>query len=162
MCNRIRRQCLLPQLVGYQGKGNSRQKEKQRRRQSPAQLRPHEERGLAGFGTQPGIVAVRLKHQHASQAAHPVNVSETMGRGRGHALPLPGRTRRCRSLMSSICLRGLRKGGSWAERRPDLVFLALQPIVLFRLRFPCSRRKDSAQRCVQVRMPFIAPTCPTS
>ena len=88
-CDRVRRQALLAQFVGHQGKGNSRQKEKQRRRQRPTQLGPHEKCRLAGLGIQPGVVAVGLKHQDAGQAAHPVDVGETMCRRSRHALPVP-------------------------------------------------------------------------
>jgi hypothetical protein len=40
--------------------------------------------GVVQFGTQPGVIAVRLEHQQTRQTAHPVNVGDAF---QGAALP---------------------------------------------------------------------------
>jgi len=40
-------------------------------------LRIDEELALARLGAEPGIVTVRLKHQEAGEAAHPIDVGQT-------------------------------------------------------------------------------------
>jgi hypothetical protein len=35
-------------------------------------------RRLAGFRAEPGVVAVRLKHEDARQTSHPIDVGETL------------------------------------------------------------------------------------
>ena len=74
--NLWRRKMFLPQFFRDQRKRNSCQKEKKRRRKSPTQLGIHEKPALPRPGGEPGIVAMSLKHQHASQSAHPVDIRE--------------------------------------------------------------------------------------
>ena len=109
-CSRdlIRRYAFLPELVGHQGERNSCQKKKQRRGKSSAQLRPHEKRSLPRLRIQPGIVAMRLKHQDAGQAAHPVNVGETRCGGSRHATLRKYKTQMCGrerpAVPSTVCV----------------------------------------------------------
>ena len=64
---------LANEFRGDQRERNSRQKKKERRGQRAEALRPVQERGVARVAAQPCIVTVRLKHQDAGQAAHPVD-----------------------------------------------------------------------------------------
>ena len=77
-------QVLANELVGDQGEGNSGEKKKEGRGQRAEELRSFEEARVAGIATQPGVVTVRLEHQDAGQAAHPVDPGETGRRGRVH------------------------------------------------------------------------------
>ena len=70
------RQILLPQFLGHQRERNTRQKQEQRSGEGSAQLRVHEESALPRAGAEPGVVAVGLKHQHAGQAPHPIDVGQ--------------------------------------------------------------------------------------
>ena len=76
--NGIARSALRAQSVRHQRKGNPRKKNEQRRRKRSAELRHMEKGRLARFRAQPRVVAVRLKHQHAGQPAHPVNMGQPL------------------------------------------------------------------------------------
>src|SRR5487761_92994 len=76
--NFIRRRALLPHSIRHQRERNSRQKQKQRRRQRPAQLRPPKKFARPRRRPEPRVVAMRLKHQHARQPAHPVDVRDPL------------------------------------------------------------------------------------
>src|SRR5277367_1243365 len=69
-----------------QREGYARKKEEERRGERATELRPDKERGVSCFRAEPRVVAVRLKHQDAGQAAHPIDVGETLH----SAVPLHG------------------------------------------------------------------------
>ncbi len=66
------------QAAGDQREGNSREKQEQRCRERSAELRPFKPGGVARVVAEPRIVAMRLKHEDARKAAHPINVAEPL------------------------------------------------------------------------------------
>src|SRR5579871_268324 len=71
---------LFAEAFGDKGEGKSREKNEERRGKSAEKLRPYEDRRFARFRAKPGVVAMRLEHEDASEAAHPIDVSETFHR----------------------------------------------------------------------------------
>ncbi len=70
-----------------QREGYARKKQEERRGKRSTELRPDKECGVSCFRTEPRVVAMRLKHQDAGQATHPVDVGEALHRSR----PLHGK-----------------------------------------------------------------------
>jgi len=69
---------LFAEAFGGEGHGEAGEENKERSGECPAELRPMEERGVAEVGAEPGVVAVGLEHEEAGEAAHPVDVRETV------------------------------------------------------------------------------------
>src|ERR1700677_4057347 len=63
---------------------SSGEKEKERRGQRPKKLGSFQKAGVAGIAAEPGIITVRLEHEDAGEAAHPVDPGETRRWGRSH------------------------------------------------------------------------------
>src|SRR5262249_54186980 len=68
---------LLAQSLGNKRERNACKKNEKRGRKCAAKLRPDEHGRLARFWAEPRVVAVRLEHEDAGEAAHPVDVGET-------------------------------------------------------------------------------------
>jgi len=68
---------LLSETLGDESKRNPRKKNEEWRWKCAAELRPAEKWRFTSFRAKPGVIAMRLEHEHASEAAHPVDIGET-------------------------------------------------------------------------------------
>src|SRR5581483_9571093 len=69
---------LFAEALGDESEGDAGEKDEKRRGERAAELRPGEERRMAGLGAEPGIITVRLEHHDAGEAAHPIDIGETL------------------------------------------------------------------------------------
>ena len=83
------REVLAPQFFSNHGERHSRDEQKQRGGQGAEELRDLQKTPLARRWREPCVVAMGLKHQHAGEPPHPVNVGEAGCRGSGHAWIAP-------------------------------------------------------------------------
>ena len=65
---------LFTKALGDEREGNSSEKDEQRSGKGAEKVRPDKDRRFACFGAEPRIVAMRLEHEYAGEATHPVDV----------------------------------------------------------------------------------------